>query len=226
MSTNFNRIIFDYDGTLVIHDKENEGRQIAEILNIPEEKIPEFSRRLEHLFKTSYGRCYYKDRKMTYELYCYILNCIMRPLREFGISATDFDRAINKKSKYMSKLAPHAEEILTYLKEKGYELCILTNGFYTSQVDNMKHHGIYNYFDRVYAWDNYYPKPNRRALYSALGGTDPKNNVMIGDNIINDIIPAKINGVFNVGINIPKEDMSLIKPDVVITDLIELKRIL
>lgn len=226
MTTRFNRILFDYDGTLIIHDKNTEGEIIAKLLNIDEEKIPEFVKRLNYLFEISYGRYYYRNHKMTYELFYSLLERIMNPFGNFGITAKELDDAINYKSIYLTDLAPNAVEVLEYLSSKGYKLCVFTNGFYMPQAKNMREHKIYNYFERVYSWDCYYAKPDIRALYRALDGTNPKENVMIGDGITSDIIPAKRLGVYTIGYNIENIQRAKTLPDVVITDLAELKQIL
>lgn len=225
MTTKFNRILFDYDGTLIIHDKENEARQIAEILKLPEERIPDFEKRLNRFFETSCGREHYENKPISYGLYIAILNAVVEP-KSFGITPKQLDKAINEKSKYGSKIEPTAIETLEYLVDKGYQLCIFTNGFLKPQVDNMRHHGLFDYFERVYAWDDFYAKPDERALIRALGGTAPENNVVVGDSLINDIAPAKAFGVYTVGINIFEQQEADISPDVRITTLSELKTFL
>lgn len=225
MTTKFNRILFDYDGTLILHDKENEGRQIAEILNISEDKIPEFSRRLKCYFGTPFGRTCYKNKKMNYTLHNDILDIVIDPT-EFGITVKELDEAINNKSIYGSALEPTAIETLEYLTEKGYQLCVFTNGFLAPQVENMKYKGIYKYFERVYAWDDYYAKPDKRALIRALDRTNPDKNIMVGDSLSNDIAPAKKLGVYTVGINIGEYKHQRELPDKIINTLSELKTFL
>ena len=117
-------------------------------------------------------------------------------------------------------------DVLEYLTVKGYELCIFTNGFYKAQGENMKAHGIYDFFERIYAWDNWYAKPDKRALRRALAGTNPRCNVMIGDSMKSDIIPSKEYGLYTIGFNVSNLEEYKIKPDVVITDLAQLKEIL
>lgn len=225
MSTKFNRILFDYDGTILIHDKENEGEQIAKILGLDEEQIPEFSKRLEYLFSTSYGKQYYSNRKMTYELYSYIIENIIRP-KMFGISVREFDDAVNEKCRTGAHITPHAKETFEYLMEKGYEICLLTNGFYSYQTQSMKYHGIFDYFERIYAWDGFYAKPDKRAFKRALAGTEPSSNIMVGDSITSDIIPAKEMGLFTIGVNLRDINNQKVQPHLTITDIAEIKNFL
>ena len=223
MTTTINRILFDYDGTLIIHDKENEGRQVAKLLGLSGDQIPEFERRLAVFFEEYYV---VNDCKMTYDIYIRNLDSAIWPYEVFGVTARQLDEAIRENSKANTKLAANAKETLEYLASKGYQLCLFTNGFYDAQTDSMKYKGIFEYFDKIYAWDNFYTKPDRRAFMRALSGTNPKHNVMIGDSLTSDIAPAKAMGIYSVGINICNVHKSEIKPDLVISDLSELRTIL
>lgn len=222
MNTKIDRVLFDYDGTLIIHDAENEARRVADILSIDEEQIPEFKKRLS-IFFTNYFTA--TNRKMTYSLYLRNIQKVIKP-QDFGVTAEIFDAAIVENSKSTTTLASNAIETLEYLADKGYQLCLFTNGFYNGQVASMKHKGIYEYFEKIYAWDDFYTKPDVRAFFRALGGTAPEHNFMVGDSLRADIEPAKKLGIHTVGINMPVLDEVFIKPDWVITDLAELKNIL
>lgn len=222
MTTKINRVLFDYDGTLIIHDAENEARRVANILGLDEEQITEFKKRLS-IFFTNYFTA--TNRKMTYDLYLRNIRKVIKP-EEFGVTAEMFDDAIVENSKFTTTLANNAKETLEYLRDKGYQLCLFTNGFYNGQVASMKHKGIYDYFEKIYAWDDFYAKPDVRAFFRVLAGTEPEYNVMIGDSLKADIEPAKKLGIHTVGINMPNLDEVLIKPDWVITDLAELQVIL
>lgn len=222
MNTKFGRILFDYDGTLIIHDKENEGKQVAKLLNLGEWQTLEFEKRLRDYFTYHYV---IHNRKITYDLHYANLQRVFRP-EELGTTVKDINDAITENSIVTTTLANNAKQTLEYLVDKGYQLCVFTNGFYAGQVANMKHKGIYEYFEKVYAWDGFYAKPDERAYYKALANTDPKRNVMIGDTLATDIIPAKKLGIYTVGINLENQDITQGAPDVIISDLSELRQIL
>ena len=223
MTTNINRVLFDYDGTLIIHDAENEGRRVVNMLGAGEEQINEFEKRLSIFFAHYFS---VTNRKMTYELYLANLEKVINPMELFGVSVVALDEAMKENCKQTTTLANNAKETLEYLVGKGYQLCVLTNGFYSDQVDDMKRKGIFEYFEKVYAWDNFYTKPDRRAFIRALAGTEPVHNVMIGDSLRADIEPAKKMGIYTVGINMPNLAEVYMSPDTVITDLSEIKTIL
>lgn len=222
MNTRFSRILFDYDGTLIIHDKENEGKQVAKLLGFNEWQTIEFEKRLKDYLENHFVLHNVKiTRKAHYEN----LQKVFRP-EEIGSTVKDIDEAINENSTVSTKLANNAIETLEYLAERGYELCVFTNGFYRGQVGNMMHKGIYKYFNRIFAWDDFYAKPDERAYYRALARTEPSQNIMIGDTITTDIIPAKKMGIYTIGINLENQAVTLACPDRVITDLSELTQIL
>lgn len=222
MNTRFERILFDYDGTLVIHDAENEAMNLSKMLGIDMCQVPEFEARLK-LYLDKYFTI--KNRKMTYDTYLNNLNMVIDP-KNFGITVRQLDTAIAKNCIETTVLANNVKETLDYLVDKGYELCLFTNGFYDVQAESMKRKGIFEYFERIYSWDDFYTKPDLRAFVRALANTNVETNVMIGDSLNSDIAPAQSLGIYTVGINMPNLGESLIKPDRVITDLSELKFIL
>lgn len=223
MNTNINRVLFDYDGTLIIHDKENEAKQLADILGLSDKQRPLLKERLHTFFETSYMSV---NERMTRERYLKKINKVIKPLQDFGVTPECVFDAIVEKSNTCSTLVKNAHETLEYLANKGYQLCIFTNGFYSEQIESMKYKGIYEYFEKVYAWDDFFYKPDTKAFFRALGGTSPEHNVMIGDSLKADIIPARQMGLYTIGINMPNLEGEPIKPDVVIRDLSELRTIL
>lgn len=223
MITNFNRVLFDYDGTILIHNKETEAQDIADILGLDNEQTKMFEKELVN-FWSNYSH-YLKKHIITYDLYYSVVECVLPSLNLFGITPLEFIDAVEYKNTLRSHISDGLIDTLEYLKDKGYKLCVLTNGFYKLQVQSMKNHKVLDYFENVYAWDGNYPKPDLRFMKKALDGTNPKSNVMVGDNLISDIQMAKNAGVFSVWYS-EKENTSLIKPDVSIKNMCELKNIL
>ena len=222
MNTRFSRILFDYDGTLILHDKENEGRQVAKLLGFAEWQTIEFEKRLRDYLENHFV---IHGKKITRKAHYENLQMVFRP-EEIGTTVKAIDEAITENSIVSTKLVSGVKETLEYLATRGYQLCVFTNGFYNGQVANMKHKGIYEYFEKIYTWDDFYPKPDERAYYRALAKTDPTQNIMIGDTLATDIVPAKKLGIYTIGINLGTQDISVIKPDIIIKDLSELRQIL
>lgn len=90
-------------------------------------------------------------------------------------------------------LVDGAREFLGYLKDRGYRLGVLSNGFREVQYDKMRSGGIDGYFDVVVLSDEIeVNKPDRRLFDYALSkaASGRRVNVMIGDNIETDIAGA------------------------------------
>ena len=220
----FRRIVFDFDGTLIIHDKKEEAIQIARILNIKEELIPEFKRRLDSFFLSETYKEVFFNRRVTEELYLRMIDTLINPTISFNVTNLMVYEAMCKKAMFFSVLPDSIKDLLNYLYEKGYELCVLTNGFYKPQYEILKYTGLNNYFNRFYAWDNFYAKPDKRAFYRTVGSLEPREVIMIGDDLLNDIKPAKEIGMYTIGYKV--KDNEKVKPDLIISSYKELLTIL
>ena len=85
-------------------------------------------------------------------------------------------------------------ELLEHLKSKDKSLVVLTNWFGRAQIARLKNADIYKYFDDVFTGE-YQLKPHRRAYLTAIGDYDPRECVMIGDNISKDYHAPKLHGI-------------------------------
>jgi putative hydrolase of the HAD superfamily len=101
---------------------------------------------------------------------------------------------------FQNKLFPDTNGVLTYLKNKGYGLHIITNGFEEVQWKKCVSSGIEGYFDKFISSESVgYKKPKPIVFEEALrrAGADANSSVMIGDNQ-----EADIQGALNVGMKI------------------------
>lgn len=90
-------------------------------------------------------------------------------------------------------LFPHTREILQYLKDQGYHLHILSNGFEEVQHKKLKFSGIDAYFDKVITSEaSTFVKPDKEIFLFALkqSGAGKSESIMIGDNPEVDILGA------------------------------------
>lgn len=90
-------------------------------------------------------------------------------------------------------LMPHTHEVLTYLKNKGYRMFLLTNGFKEVQVTKIKANNLEQYFEQMITSDEAgYQKPNRKIFEYALTKVNAKKSqsLMIGDDLNTDILGA------------------------------------
>ena len=92
-----------------------------------------------------------------------------------------------------TQLVPHAVDLLQYLKQRGYNLYIISNGFIEVQQRKLQSAGIAQYFSRIVLSDEIgINKPDRRLFDYALQVTNSNANetLLIGDNYDADILGA------------------------------------
>ncbi|MBQ3308155.1 MAG: HAD family hydrolase [Bacilli bacterium] len=102
----------------------------------------------------------------------------------------DWVEIIGNTVDYMNQ---EAEVILEELKERGYDLAVLTNWFEESQIPRLKNSGLYSYFDEIITGSKAL-KPHRIAYDLANGYYTPEEVVYIGNDIYNDYIKPKSYG--------------------------------
>ncbi|WP_340074354.1 YjjG family noncanonical pyrimidine nucleotidase [Leptobacterium sp. I13] len=117
--------------------------------------------------------------------------------------------------------------ILEYLKNSGYDLHIITNGFEEVQEGKLRKAAIMGFFTHVINSEMVgVKKPNPKIFEFALEKAivDPEKSVMIGDSLEADIIGAKNVGMHTIHFNSNKEK----KHDhcIIVDDLIEIKEFL
>lgn len=87
--------------------------------------------------------------------------------------------------------------VLEYLKERGYSLAAVTNGFYKYQYPVMRELGLTRYFERIITPDQVgYGKPDHRILQSLT--KDGEIIAHIGDRLDDDVQLANAFGIYSV----------------------------
>ncbi len=123
-------------------------------------------------------------------------------------------------------LLPNAVEILEYLSPK-YKLHIITNGFQEVQERKLKGSSIHHYFDQVVNSEMAgVKKPHPRIFELALerARVQPRNTLMIGDDLEADIQGARAMGMKVIHYN--SNNATTHEICIMINDLIEIKNIL
>lgn len=125
-----------------------------------------------------------------------IVERFSQSLKPFGIDDIDWSEVNRQYLENMAKqtlLFPHTLETLTYLKEKGYQMYIITNGFREVQYKKLINCGLSGYFKKVFISEEIQTtKPHRQIFEHALksGNAQKKRSIMIGDSWDTDIIGA------------------------------------
>ncbi|MDF9825212.1 phosphatidylglycerol:prolipoprotein diacylglycerol transferase [Breznakia sp. PF5-3] len=129
------------------------------------------------------------------------------------------------------KAMPHAKELLTYLKEHGYEIAVVSNKFKSLVSLGLEISGIDSYFDVVIGGDEVeHPKPDPEGLLKAceLLKVPHDELIYVGDSEV-DVKSAKNLGAFSIAfVSDPKRERSLkeTKPCRIVYDLEEIISIL
>lgn len=111
----------------------------------------------------------------------------------------DFLQELPKKK----NLLPHANETLKYLHAK-YPMVIVTNGFDELQSTKMSSSGIHHYFKAIVTSQRAgNKKPTKEIFEFALkeAGHQSADAVMIGDNLLTDIVGARSAGIDTIYFN-------------------------
>lgn len=98
-------------------------------------------------------------------------------------------------------LYPHVIPVLETLKEKGYNLAIVTSKFKEAAWPSFTHYKLDQLFDTFIALDDVnHPKPNKEPVLKALSAFDNVDQaIMIGDNQ-GDILAGKNAGILTAGV--------------------------
>lgn len=123
---------------------------------------------------------------------------------------------------------PNTHETLKYLKEKGYQLYIITNGFNEVQVKKLQNSKLDSYFTKmITSEDAGANKPTPQIFKYAFNksGAIANNSLMIGDDLSTDIAGAKRVKMDQIYFN-PKKINHKDKPTFEINNLLEIRNIL
>lgn len=118
-------------------------------------------------------------------------------MEQNGMGVSMADRYIEL-SPSQNHLFPGTKEVLTTLKEQGFQLNIITNGFKEVQALKLQSCEIDQFFDVVLCSEEIgQSKPHPAVFHEALSraNAEAEHSIMIGDDL-----NADVNGAENVGI--------------------------
>jgi pyrophosphatase PpaX len=121
-------------------------------------------------------------------------------------------------------------EVLTQLKEKGYNLCIVTSKFKEAAWPSFKHYGLDTIFDAFVSLDDVeFPKPDKNPIEVALSNfPNHKKAIMIGDNQ-GDILAGKNANIYSAGVSWSikgSRHLMEVNPDFMLSDMNDIFRII
>ncbi|MEG1705621.1 MAG: HAD hydrolase-like protein [Clostridia bacterium] len=174
-------VCFDIDWTLIAHSSFQEEETLKLLGLKPDLKFTMQMR----FFWDNVSEKLQNGKIVTEELLLYWADIMIPYLKENGIMAKDWLEASIKSDK--TELIEGAYEILEYLQNKGYFILATTNWFTKNQIEILKYHNIFHFFEKVYGWDTVCAKPNKKALGNLIDGCNNTSFVLIGDSQYTDI---------------------------------------
>ncbi len=122
-----------------------------------------------------------------------IVRRFSKSLQEFGVQEFDWQKLNRRYLENMAlqtQLFPSTKETLATLKDRGYKMYIITNGFREVQYDKLANCGLDGYFSKVFISEEIHTaKPHREIFEFSLKSANApkKKSVMIGDSWETDI---------------------------------------
>ena len=127
----------------------------------------------------------------------------VRTLTRLGVAEADIPADISARFTDIlprkAAVFPHTHEVLTYLKDKGYQLHLITNGFEDVQQIKLASSRLTPYFEEIITSEHSgFLKPDPRMFAHALArtGATAVESLMVGDNLECDVL-----GAYNAGID-------------------------
>lgn len=232
MQTHYKHLFFDLDHTL--WDFDANARITLEQMHI-DFKLAERGVHDFELFHQNYLQ--HNEKLWARYRNGYIKQEELR-LKRMWLSLLDFKIADQTLAREMSDrflellptrtlLFPNTIDVLEYLKTKGYQMHIITNGFEKTQHGKLNSSGLSPYFTHVITSEGSNSlKPHKEIFEYALAkaGAAVHESIMIGDTLEVDILGAKEVGMDQVHTNFT-DVVQDIKPTYTVTDLIQLKQL-
>ena len=212
-------VLFDLDGTLLDRDQS-----LQLFINDQYERLNAF---LSHIPKEKYvSRFIQLDKRG----YVWKDKVYQQLIDEFNIASITWEALLEdylNEFKYHCVGFPHIHEMLDGLKNSGFALGMITNGYGQFQMDNINALQIEKYFDVILVseWEGI-KKPDPQIFMNALQKLHvaPSESVFIGDHPENDIKAAQYVGM--KGIWKKDAEWDDVQADAVIDSFIELPLII
>lgn len=203
----YKALFFDLDRTLWDY-RANSEQTISDLLN---KFAPELNSRFEEFLEVFYKVndnlwVEYRDGKLKKDILS--KKRFLDTFEKFAVNVETFVDEIASyyvtESPKKTKLFPNTISSLEYLKDRGYRLCLLTNGFVEVQRVKIRDSKLELFFEKMFTSEEVgYQKPDKRIFEFAVNdiGIDKSACIMIGDDLHNDIFGAQRFGMDTVFFN-------------------------
>lgn len=181
---NYKKYIFDLDYTLLIPDWSKEDDFFKS--RIPLEEQERFFKQ-KQLILDKYELKFPK----------YDFKTLSKFFESYGFSISEkliSDWMIYNGETITDEVVDGVIDLFKYLKENDKEIVILTSWFSKTQIPRLKRTGLYEYIDKIVAGDDAM-KPDLESFTLAIGNTNKKDCIMIGNSLESDKAGAENAGI-------------------------------
>lgn len=219
-------IIFDLDETLVYLDFEtmNCHDNFLNMLKVDLSKKSEIINEMMIFFKAF--NQHFKDKIVTMEETKDFMLSVCPFISKYNLSIDNVIKSLFDATIEATKAILGARETLTYLKEKGYQMVIITNWFEYVQLGKLELTNLLEYFSKIICIDNNYLKPNINVLANILENFQENECVIIGNNYDEDVELGTRIGIDTIWINHKNKSIENNQATYTIIELEELRNIL
>ena len=233
MKTKYKHLFFDLDNTLWSFDKNSKetlrelfvGYNLDLYFSSFEEFYVSYKKKNEELW-VLYGGGKIDKQFLNVERFEAIFREAGLPiLSQAATMADDYLQLVKTKTHLM----PFTLHVLDYLREKGYQMHIISNGFSEVQYFKINNSGLKPYFASIYLSETVKKhKPDKLFFDYAIKSSNARKteSLVIGDNWQADIFGGRNAGIDQAFYNISNEKEMPFAPTYEITSLEELKLIL
>ena len=180
----YKKYIFDLDYTLLIPDWSKEDDYLK--TKIPVEEQEEFFKQKQSILN---------EYELIYPKYDFKTLSAFFKSHGFTVSEETISGWMIHNGETIKDIVVEGViELFKYLKENEKEIVILTSWFSGTQIPRLKRTGLYDYIDKIVAGEDAM-KPDLESFELAIGDTDKKDCLMIGDSIISDKVGAENAGI-------------------------------
>lgn len=180
-------IIFDLWKTLAYRDtKQGSTSKMLEVtkVDIPKDQFVK-------IFEESLQTKKWRKEYLAYKLLC----------KNMGLKTTkenvELLMKIRKDAEKKTKLYGHSIKLLKELRKQGYKIALISNTSVFA-IKEIKKTKLLNYIDYpIYSFNVGVIKPNKKIYLEALktAKCKPKDALMIGDKLIDDVLPPRKLGI-------------------------------
>lgn len=235
MNNQLKTIFFDLDNTLYDYDSVNEiaedslAKDASRILKINKEEFKQYYQLAKNEVKmplrgtaSSHNRVLYMQKVLEYTKKTVDPGIILDLYHSYWDTLVD-----------AAKLVPYAKEVLSFIKEKGLNIGIVTNLTTYVQMRKVRELGITEYIDYIVTSEEAgADKPNPAPFLLAMSKFNclASECLFVGDNPETDIIGAKNVGISTIHFSFGRHSKDAINsnylPDYSIKSLVEIKDII